>query len=660
MGSKRTNEDFKLVYNVDDDTEEEENDDTEDEEAVAKKQRYQASPLIIASSSRLKPKAQYNSNNNNNNNGHHLNTYVKQTNTVTTIIDVQDLDDDDTENESGPPPPKTGKPLNHQQHRPQQQQQQPQQQPQQQEFDFDFDDYEGPDQEEDESLKLALALSMDPANDHLPKKSSTSTTSTTSTTKTSSSSSLSTYNGDEYIPRPNSNYKLKPPSQQPLQQTISPIIVPSSLTPSKVSNTGHTFYLNQLPTNQNDSFINIFNIFGPPNMKSALICGFSMEDKWILSQLYLCQGKVVPTTLIKHWVKPSKEGKFMVNENLMIIHPPLSNTGFGCMHSKLMLLVYPDYIRVVIPSANPTNYDYDDIGQTVWLQDFKQPAEGTSPTCEFKATLKRFVQSMGMSCQFLDKYDFSTARATLIVSAPGYHSGTSLSSYGHMQLRSVLQRYYQEKEKDLEQGAKRPSHEVHYQCSSLGLVNDKWSGQFLESCHVGSVANQPQSASLNILFPSYTWVRQKKERLENSGIIFLTKNNYENESFPRSSFRTISHRYKHRENLVLHSKILIGTSNHQGQSKKRFDWIYVGSHNFSPAAWGRLQKNDSQLYIANFEIGVVLFNDGKYTDVDSLPAWRAHIPFDVPAAPFQKDEKPFIQEMFIASHSGVTTKRSKS
>lgn len=33
--------------------------------------------------------------------------------------------------------------------------------------------------------------------------------------------------------------------------------------------------------------------------------------------------------------------------------------------------------------------------------------------------------------------------------------------------------------------------------------------------------------------------------------------------------------------------------------------LYFGSHNFSPSAWGNLGKNGSQIYIANWELGVV-------------------------------------------------------
>lgn len=34
----------------------------------------------------------------------------------------------------------------------------------------------------------------------------------------------------------------------------------------------------------------------------------------------------------------------------------------NCMHSKLMLLFHPDYLRIVVPSANLVPYDWGEVG----------------------------------------------------------------------------------------------------------------------------------------------------------------------------------------------------------------------------------------------------------------------------------------------------------
>ena len=40
------------------------------------------------------------------------------------------------------------------------------------------------------------------------------------------------------------------------------------------------------------------------------------------------------------------------SKSLRICFPPLTPGGFSCMHSKLMLLFYGHYMRIVVPSAN--------------------------------------------------------------------------------------------------------------------------------------------------------------------------------------------------------------------------------------------------------------------------------------------------------------------
>lgn len=34
----------------------------------------------------------------------------------------------------------------------------------------------------------------------------------------------------------------------------------------------------------------------------------------------------------------------------------------GCMHSKLMLLKYPKYLRIVVPTGNLVPYDWGETG----------------------------------------------------------------------------------------------------------------------------------------------------------------------------------------------------------------------------------------------------------------------------------------------------------
>ena len=47
--------------------------------------------------------------------------------------------------------------------------------------------------------------------------------------------------------------------------------------------------------------------------------------------------------------------------NLRLCFPPMDGQ-INCMHSKLMLLFHRDYLRIVVPTANLTTFDWGENG----------------------------------------------------------------------------------------------------------------------------------------------------------------------------------------------------------------------------------------------------------------------------------------------------------
>lgn len=104
------------------------------------------------------------------------------------------------------------------------------------------------------------------------------------------------------------------------------------------------------------------------------------------------------------------------------------------MHSKLQLLAYPSHLRVVVPSANLTKYDW---GETGVMENVSQNSEATSGLTEYVQTcfvidlprlpvevdaeeltdfgedLTRFLHAQGLEKRVVDslkKFDFSETR----------------------------------------------------------------------------------------------------------------------------------------------------------------------------------------------------------------------------------------------------------
>ena len=58
--------------------------------------------------------------------------------------------------------------------------------------------------------------------------------------------------------------------------------------------------------------------------------------------------------------------------------PPM--LAMGCMHSKLQILKYPDYLRIVVPTGNLVNYDWGETGEMENVRSSQSHLDGASLT----------------------------------------------------------------------------------------------------------------------------------------------------------------------------------------------------------------------------------------------------------------------------------------
>jgi tyrosyl-DNA phosphodiesterase 1 len=128
----------------------------------------------------------------------------------------------------------------------------------------------------------------------------------------------------------------------------------------------------------------------------------------------------------------------------------------------------------------------------VWVQDFPKSKETKSN--EFKETLIDFWKhcTNGLSCKWLDQFDFSNACVDLVPSVPGYHKFENKQKYGHLRLRSLLER-----------NKVQSSKSVYYQASSIGRIYDNWLGEILESFKC-------EKSNFNLVFPSLEIVSKSR------------------------------------------------------------------------------------------------------------------------------------------------------
>ena len=136
----------------------------------------------------------------------------------------------------------------------------------------------------------------------------------------------------------------------------------------------------------------------------------------------------------------------------------------GSHHSKFMMLGYEGGMRFVVHTA-ALGPSFSTCTQGAYVQDFPTKKKTSSfSSGKFESTLIEYLESYenvgrdyyspitvsswpGFDCdkmmklsELVAKYDFSNARAHLLASVPGYHTGIDRDKWGHLQVRHLLAR----------------------------------------------------------------------------------------------------------------------------------------------------------------------------------------------------------------------------
>ncbi|KAH7569520.1 hypothetical protein ACOSP7_012962 [Xanthoceras sorbifolium] len=299
-----------------------------------------------------------------------------------------------------------------------------------------------------------------------------------------------------------------------------------------------------------------------------------------------------------------------------ILHKPPLPISFGTHHSKAMLLVYPRGVRIIVHTANLIYIDWNNKSQGLWMQDFPwKDQNNPSIGCGFENDLVEYLGALKwpefnanlpalgnfkINSSFFKKFDYSSAAVRLIASVPGYHTGPNLKRWGHMKLRTVLQECTFDKE-----FKKSP---LIYQFSSLGSLDEKWMAELSSSMSSG-FADDKTPLGLGeplIIWPTVEDVRCSLEGYAAGNAIPSPLKNVE-KGFLKKYWARWKASHTGRCRAMPHIKSF---TRYNGQ---KMAWFLLTSSNLSKAAWGALQKNNSQLMIRSYELGVLF-----------LPAMKRH------------------------------------
>ncbi|XP_019169528.1 PREDICTED: tyrosyl-DNA phosphodiesterase 1 [Ipomoea nil] len=456
------------------------------------------------------------------------------------------------------------------------------------------------------------------------------------------------------------------------EEAIRHFVVPKD----KLPQTFRLLRVRELPAWANTNAVSIHDII-QGDVLVAILSNYMVDIDWLLSA---CPAlKKIPQVLVVHGGDGTME--YMKRNNLVnwILHKPALPISYGTHHSKAMFLVYPKGVRIVVHTANLIHVDWNNKSQGLWVQDFPwKDQKCPSMECGFERDLIDYLSMLkwpeftanipalgncNINSSFFKKFDYSSAGVRLIASVPGYHSGPSLKKWGHMKLRTVLQECTFSKEFQ-----KSP---LVYQFSSLGSLDEKWMTEFASSLSAGkSDDNKPLGIGEQmIVWPTVEDVRCSLEGYAAGSCIPSPLKNVEKE-FLKKYWAKWKASHTGRGRAMPHIKTFVRYS---GQN---LAWMLLTSANLSKAAWGALQKNNSQLMIRSYELGVLFLpsvkcgsgfsctDNSNYSEVKSAPheekkaklvtlAWRGKsdtesaeviklpLPYELPPRPYSPEDVPW-------------------
>ncbi|XVF27815.1 hypothetical protein REPUB_Repub14bG0141400 [Reevesia pubescens] len=374
----------------------------------------------------------------------------------------------------------------------------------------------------------------------------------------------------------------------------------------KLSHTFRLLKVQGLPAWANTNSVSIGDVI-QGDVLLAVLSNYMVDVDWLMSA---CPKLAkIPYVLVIHGEGDSRLDHMKRNKSSnWILHKPPLPISFGTHHSKAMLLVYPQGVRVIVHTANLIYVDWNNKSQGLWMQDFPWKDQNNSKKgCGFENDLIDYLSTLkwpefnanlpalgnfSINSSFFKKFDYSNARVRLIASVPGYHTGSNLKKWGHMKLRTVLQECVFDKE------FKRSP--LVYQFSSLGSLDEKWMAELASSMSSGySEDKTPLGLGEPlIIWPSVEDVRCSLEGYAAGSAIPSPLKNVE-KGFLKKYWAKWKASHTGRCRAMPHIKTY---TRYKGQ---KLAWFFLTSANLSKAAWGALQKNNSQLMIRSYELGVL-------------------------------------------------------
>ncbi|KAK9446961.1 tyrosyl-DNA phosphodiesterase-domain-containing protein [Limtongia smithiae] len=367
--------------------------------------------------------------------------------------------------------------------------------------------------------------------------------------------------------------------------------------------------------------ITINEVLQPTKLRTAVLSAFQWEFEWIFDKLFLGRTRMVLVVAAKGaQVQEQTRSMFKEVPNVRVCMPNMDGM-INCMHSKVQLLFYDSYLRVCIPSANLTHYDWGEgagvLENIMYIHDFPLVVTGTRELPEFALSLIYFLEAQ-------DMFDDILQRLRREVSWANCENVRFVHSIGgeHREERAIWRTGYPSLSTAVRSfgGVGAPA-EVDYLISSLGSVNPIFAESIYQAATGAqiSISRPPKSSDslfslvkskLRVYFPSHDTVAACKGGLGSAGTICFNRSFWTRPAFPKEIVRDAK---SVRDGCLMHDKVMFIRFQNpviDADGVRSMALAYVGSANMSESAWGKLVNDQlskrMKLNLRNWECGVLL------------------------------------------------------
>ncbi|KAJ5341665.1 Tyrosyl-DNA phosphodiesterase [Penicillium brevicompactum] len=425
--------------------------------------------------------------------------------------------------------------------------------------------------------------------------------------------------------------------------------------------------------------ITIEEVIQRGDLELGVFSGFMWDMEWFFKKLNTSSTRFI---LIMQAKDQETKDEYLRDiagvPNLRLCFPPMDPMVY-CMHSKLMLLFHKDYLRIAIPTANPTSTDWGENGlmeNSVFLIDLpklKGTSDGAHDT-QFYKELVYFLTASNLNDKIIERFkefDFTeTKRYAFVHSIGGSNTGESWKRTGYAGLGRALGTLGLTTDSKVN---------IDYVTSSMGSLTKQFLRALYLACkgedglrnynlRVGTKNDQERQrtvdtienemmARFRVYFPSDQTAREAHERPNyTAGTICFNPKWWHDRDFPREVLRDC----QSDRGVLMHNKLAFVRPDKPisvDDTTECSAWAYVGSANLSESAWGRIVKDpkNKQLKIncRNWECGVIvpilteknLTQQPSEREATSLSPERFQnivpVPMRLPAPSLSDTRKPF-------------------